>query len=46
MIQAAHPWGKRAIGVGPWGGTSTTNRVAYRDLLNIKRVAYYLPEPD
>lgn len=34
------------LGCGTWGGTSTTNSVTYRDLLNIKRVAYYLPEPD
>jgi acyl-CoA reductase-like NAD-dependent aldehyde dehydrogenase len=31
------------LGCGTWGGTSTTNSVTYRDLLNIKRVAYYTP---
>jgi acyl-CoA reductase-like NAD-dependent aldehyde dehydrogenase len=34
------------LGCGTWGGTSTTNSVTYRDLLNIKRVAYYRPEHD
>ncbi len=33
------------LGCGTWGGTSTTNSVTYRDLLNIKRVAYYTPDP-
>ena len=28
------------LGCGTWGGTSTTNSVTYRDLLNITRVAY------
>lgn len=28
------------LGCGTWGGTSTTNSITYRDLLNIKRVAY------
>src|SRR5262245_31302139 len=31
------------LGCGTWGGNSTTNSVTYRDLLNIKRVAYYTP---
>jgi hypothetical protein len=31
------------LGCGTWGGTSTTGGVTYRDLLNIKRVAYYRP---
>jgi len=34
------------LGCGTWGGTSTTNSVTYRDLLNIKRVAYYTPEAE
>lgn len=34
------------LGCGTWGGTSTTNGVTFRDLLNIKRVAYYKPEPE
>ena len=34
-----------ALGCGTWGGTSTTNSVTYRDLLNIKRVAYCMSEP-
>jgi acyl-CoA reductase-like NAD-dependent aldehyde dehydrogenase len=29
------------LGPGTWGGSSTTNGITYRDLLNIKRVAYY-----
>ncbi len=29
------------LGPGTWGGSSTTNSVTYRDLLNIKRVAYH-----
>ena len=33
------------LGCGTWGGNSTTNSVTYRDLLNIKRVAYYTPAP-
>ena len=32
------------LGCGTWGGTSTTNSVSFRDLLNIKRVAYCIPE--
>ena len=32
------------LGCGTWGGTSTTNSVSFRDLLNIKRVAYCTPE--
>ena len=32
------------LGCGTWGGTSTTNSVSFRDLLNIKRVAYRTPE--
>jgi acetaldehyde dehydrogenase/alcohol dehydrogenase len=32
------------LGCGTWGGTSTTNSITYRDLLNIKRVAYDLQE--
>jgi acyl-CoA reductase-like NAD-dependent aldehyde dehydrogenase len=32
------------LGCGTWGGTSTTNSVSYRDLLNIKRVAYHVQE--
>jgi acetaldehyde dehydrogenase/alcohol dehydrogenase len=32
------------LGCGTWGGTSTTNGVTYKDLLNIKRVAYYTQE--
>jgi acyl-CoA reductase-like NAD-dependent aldehyde dehydrogenase len=32
------------LGCGTWGGTSTTNSVSFKDLLNIKRVAYYTPE--
>jgi acetaldehyde dehydrogenase/alcohol dehydrogenase len=31
------------LGSGTWGGSSTTNNVTYKDLLNIKRVAYYQP---
>jgi acetaldehyde dehydrogenase / alcohol dehydrogenase len=31
------------LGCGTWGGSSTTNNITYKDLLNIKRVAYYLP---
>jgi acyl-CoA reductase-like NAD-dependent aldehyde dehydrogenase len=33
------------LGCGTWGGTSTTNNVSYRDLMNIKRVAYHAPKP-
>ena len=29
------------LGAGTWGGSSTTNSVTYKDLLNIKRIAYY-----
>jgi acetaldehyde dehydrogenase/alcohol dehydrogenase len=29
------------LGCGTWAGTSTTNSITYKDLLNIKRVAYY-----
>jgi acyl-CoA reductase-like NAD-dependent aldehyde dehydrogenase len=29
------------LGCGTWGGTSTTDSITYRHLLNIKRVAYY-----
>ena len=29
------------LGCGTWGGNSTTNNVTYKDLLNIKRVAYF-----
>jgi acyl-CoA reductase-like NAD-dependent aldehyde dehydrogenase len=32
------------LGCGTWGGTSTTDSVTYRHLLNIKRVAYYTSE--
>jgi acetaldehyde dehydrogenase / alcohol dehydrogenase len=32
------------LGCGTWGGNSTTNNVTYKDLLNIKRVAYYQPD--
>jgi acetaldehyde dehydrogenase / alcohol dehydrogenase len=32
------------LGCGTWGGTSTTENVTYRHLLNIKRIAYYAPE--
>jgi acyl-CoA reductase-like NAD-dependent aldehyde dehydrogenase len=32
-----------SLGCGTWGGNSTTNSVTYRDLLNIKRVAYFHP---
>jgi acyl-CoA reductase-like NAD-dependent aldehyde dehydrogenase len=32
------------LGCGTWGGTSTTDSITYRHLLNIKRVAYYTPE--
>jgi acetaldehyde dehydrogenase / alcohol dehydrogenase len=32
------------LGCGTWGGTSTTDSVTYRHLLNIKRIAYYTPE--
>jgi len=31
------------LGCGSWGGTSTTDNVTYRHLLNIKRIAYYTP---
>ncbi len=31
------------LGCGTWGRTSTTNSITYRDLLNIKRVAFYKP---
>jgi acetaldehyde dehydrogenase / alcohol dehydrogenase len=31
------------LGCGTWGGTSTTDSIAYKHLLNIKRVAYYTP---
>jgi len=34
------------LGCGSWGGTSTTNSITYRDLLNIKRVAYYKTEQE
>ena len=33
------------LGCGTWGGNSTTNNVTYKDLLNIKRVAYFTPAP-
>jgi len=33
-----------SLGCGTWGGNSTTNGVTYKDLLNIKRVAYQLAE--
>lgn len=32
------------LGCGTWGGTSTTDSITYRHLLNIKRVAYSTPE--
>jgi acetaldehyde dehydrogenase/alcohol dehydrogenase len=32
------------LGCGTFGGTSTTDNVTYRHLLNIKRIAYYRPE--
>jgi acyl-CoA reductase-like NAD-dependent aldehyde dehydrogenase len=32
------------LGCGTWGGTSTTDNITYRHLLNIKRLAYYIPE--
>jgi acetaldehyde dehydrogenase/alcohol dehydrogenase len=32
------------LGCGTWGGTSTTNSITYRDLVNITRVAYYTQE--
>jgi acetaldehyde dehydrogenase/alcohol dehydrogenase len=32
------------LGCGSWGGTSTTDSITYRHLLNIKRVAYYTPD--
>ena len=32
------------LGCGTWGGTSTTNSVSFRDLLNLKRVAYPVPD--
>jgi acetaldehyde dehydrogenase / alcohol dehydrogenase len=32
------------LGCGTWGGTSTTDSVTYRHLLNIKRIAYYTSE--
>jgi acyl-CoA reductase-like NAD-dependent aldehyde dehydrogenase len=32
------------LGCGTFGGTSTTDSVTYRHLLNIKRIAYYAPE--
>jgi hypothetical protein len=32
---------RRSRSVGTWGGSSTTDSVTYRDLLNIKRVAYH-----
>jgi acyl-CoA reductase-like NAD-dependent aldehyde dehydrogenase len=32
------------LGCGTWGGNSTTGGVTFRDLLNIKRVAYHLAE--
>lgn len=32
------------LGCGTWGGTSTTDSITYRHLLNIKRIAYYTPE--
>ena len=35
--------GSFMLGCGTWGRTSTTNSVTYRDLLNIKRVAFYKP---
>jgi acyl-CoA reductase-like NAD-dependent aldehyde dehydrogenase len=34
------------LGCGTFGGTSTTDNVTYKHLLNIKRVAYYTPERD
>jgi acetaldehyde dehydrogenase / alcohol dehydrogenase len=32
------------LGCGTWGGTSTTDSITYRHLLNIKRIAYYMPK--
>jgi hypothetical protein len=32
------------LGCGTWGGTSTTESINYRHLLNIKRVAYNTPD--
>jgi acyl-CoA reductase-like NAD-dependent aldehyde dehydrogenase len=32
------------LGCGTWGGTSTTDSITYRHLLNIKRIAYYIPK--
>ena len=29
------------LGCGTWGGTSTTDNITYRHLLNIKRIAYH-----
>ena len=33
------------LGCGTWGGTSTTDNLTYRHLLNIKQIAYYTPHP-
>jgi acyl-CoA reductase-like NAD-dependent aldehyde dehydrogenase len=32
------------LGCGTFGGTSTTDNVTYRHLLNIKRIAHYMPK--
>jgi acyl-CoA reductase-like NAD-dependent aldehyde dehydrogenase len=34
------------LGCGTFGGNSTTDNVGYRNLLNIKRLAYYVQPPD
>jgi hypothetical protein len=35
------------LGCGTFGGTSTTDNVSYMNLLNVKRMAYYVePSPD
>ncbi|MFN5875638.1 MAG: hypothetical protein ACK45E_05110, partial [Ignavibacteria bacterium] len=31
------------LGCGTYGGTSTTDNVSYQHLMNVKRVAWYLP---
>jgi acetaldehyde dehydrogenase/alcohol dehydrogenase len=34
-----------SLGCGTWGGNSTTDNISYMNVLNIKRIAYYLPPP-
>jgi acetaldehyde dehydrogenase / alcohol dehydrogenase len=32
------------LGCGSFGGNSTTDNVTYSHLMNVKRIAYFLPE--